>query len=91
MMDQWAFTAAVRRSLTRQGSLWDGAPEWFATNGTTGMRLANKNVTRTIATVTRSVIRLNVSSVRNRVADPAKNIKWFFGDMSAFCHYVTIT
>ena len=46
-------------------------------NGTTEIRLASKNVTRTIATVTRSVIRLNVSSVRNRVANPAKNIQWF--------------
>ena len=94
MMDQWAFTAAVRRSPIRPGSLWDGAPDRFAMNGTTEMRLASKNVTRTIATVTRFVIRLNVSSVRNRVADPAKNIQWFsviFGEMSTFCHYVTIT
>ena len=94
MMDQWAFTAAVRRSPIRPGSLWDGAPDRFAMNGTTEMRLANKNVIRTIATVTRSVIRLNVSSVRKRVADPAKNIQWFsviFGEMSTFCHYVTIT
>ena len=74
MMDQWAFTAAVRRSPTRLGNLWDGAPDRFAINGTTGMRLASKNVTRTIATVTRSVIRLNVSSVRKRVAKSAKII-----------------